>query len=109
MGAIGSIKEIMGKFGDMVAIVMPHRTCTAIEEAAIKLKDSIDITDDGLVDDSVAMRALKMNLKNFQNAHSDGRITPDMYITSPVNGIRKYDYKKIIGLNDEKMKWKRHA
>jgi hypothetical protein len=55
------------------------------------------------------MRALKMNLKNFQNAHSDGRITPDMYITSPVNGIRKYDYKKIIGLNDEKMKWKRHA
>lgn len=87
MGAIRKLKEVMCR---MEVVELPESVIT-------KLQDACDIMDDGWVDESVVLREFGIKKKSLLNLIYSGKITKDMYCTA-VNGSRKYDYKKIIGL-----------
>jgi len=85
-----TLQEIIAKAGEVAALILPKRTQCKIENA-------IDILDDGLVDACVVCDELHISKKTLGDYVYSGKITPDMYVTSPVNGVRKYYYNKIIG------------
>lgn len=64
----------------------------------IKMREHEIDKEDGLVDAEVVMRELKIGKKRLANLLSKGRITPDMYTVSPVNGIKKFRLNKILGI-----------
>jgi hypothetical protein len=87
MSGLRKIKEVSGK---MAIVELPEETLEALDRA-------IDIMDDGWVDESVVLHELGITKKNLLNLMYRGKITKDMYCVA-VNGSRKYDFKKIIGL-----------
>jgi len=55
---------------------------------------------DGLVDAQVIMDELHINRRTLANYISNGRITEDMYVESPVNGVKKFYYNKVMGIEN---------
>lgn len=66
------------------------------EEQWEDVEDALDKFD-GYVDAKVIMKELGISKKTLCNLVCSGKISPDMY-TEAVNGVRKYDFNKIMGV-----------
>lgn len=92
---MGRLRKYRERTGKTLVVEMPEDTYEALERAC-------DIMDDGMVDAGVVMHELKIGKKTLANMICCGKITADMYCTA-VNGVKKFDLKKILGIRNEQL------
>lgn len=93
----------MSEIYNMPGILRNHREQTGkpllvkiSDEQWQCVEDALDKVD-GYVDARVIMKELGISKKTLCNMVSSGRISKDMY-KEAVNGVRKYDFNKIMGV-----------
>lgn len=82
--------------GNPVTVMIHDNQWRGMEELMDLRRNEID-KEDGLVDAKVIMDELGISKKTLSNLVSSGKISKDMY-TVAVNGIKKYDFNKIMGV-----------